>query len=182
MKNILIIKLDEIDSTQTLAKDIVKKASAEKYDGVVITAKRQFAGRGQKDNRWSSEKGGVYISVIRKTDEKKLSEIQTLSLKTAQIVSELLKRRYKITTKIKEPNDIYAWDGEKFRKISGILIETIPYNNKRYIIIGIGVNFTNPIPDELRTKAINLFEITSKRYTPKSFEKQLIKEIFKIEI
>ncbi len=182
MIDILIVKLDEIDSTQSLAKDIIKSGGAEKYKGIAISAERQFAGRGQKDNVWSSEKGGLYLSVIRKTDERKLSEIQSLSLRTAQRVSELLKKKYKIITKIKEPNDIYAYDGKKYRKISGILIETIPYNNKRYIIIGIGVNFTNPIPNELKTKAVNLFEITSKRYTPKSFEKQLIEEILKIEI
>ncbi|MGC8867249.1 MAG: biotin--[acetyl-CoA-carboxylase] ligase [Elusimicrobiales bacterium] len=182
MREILTIKLDEIDSTQDLARDIIKNGTADKYDGVVITAKKQFAGRGQKGSLWSSEKGGLYISIIRKTDEEKLSEIQYISYKTAQILLELLHEKYGIRLKIKKPNDIYAWDGKRYRKISGILIETTPHNNKRYIIIGIGVNFTNPIPMKLKSKAVNLFEITSKRYNPKSLEKKLVEKIFQIEI
>lgn len=178
----LSISLKEIDSTQTLARHLIEKGKACNYDFIAIISEKQTGGRGQKDNKWSSEKGGLYLSIIKKTDEKKLKNIQELSIKSAKIILDEISKRYSLELKIKEPNDIYALTKNGYKKICGILIETIPYRNERYVIIGIGINFYNPLPDELKEKATSLYEIKAKKYRVKNFAKKLIDIFSKIDI
>lgn len=179
---ILSINLNEINSTQELSRQIIAKSFYNTYDVIIITAKKQFEGRGQKNNKWSSEKGGLYLTISLKSEEKKIKEIQCLSIKVAEIISKLLEINYNIKTKIKYPNDVYALTKKGYKKISGILIETIPVNNLRWILIGIGINFHNKIPDELKEKATNIYEITNKKYNIRSFAKKLTENIIQIKI
>jgi BirA family biotin operon repressor/biotin-[acetyl-CoA-carboxylase] ligase len=59
--------------------------------------------------------------------------------------------------RIKWPNDL--WLNE--RKLAGILVETCAVDNQRYVVIGIGINITQPISEqtELRTPAAWLQEL-----------------------
>ncbi|MCX7642023.1 MAG: biotin--[acetyl-CoA-carboxylase] ligase [Elusimicrobiales bacterium] len=181
MKKILI-SLDEIDSTQNLARDLIKKEYIQKYDLITITAKRQYCGRGQRSNTWSSEKGGVYITIIKKTDESKIKNISNLSIQIANIISDIISKKCHIETIIKPPNDIYAKTLSGYKKISGILIETIPYRNIRWVLIGIGINLQNKIPDYLKEKATNIYSITSKYYKIYPFIKEIEKKISQINL
>ncbi|MCX7905838.1 MAG: biotin--[acetyl-CoA-carboxylase] ligase [Elusimicrobiales bacterium] len=177
-----LISLYDIDSTQNLARDLIKKDYIQKYDMVTITAKKQYAGRGQRTNSWSSEKGGLYITIIRKTDENNFKKINNLSIQIADIISNILSKKCSIKTIIKPPNDIYAETQNGYKKISGILIETIPYKNIRWILIGIGINFQNKIPDCLKEKATNIYSLTSKYYKISYFIQEIEKELSNINI
>lgn len=181
MKNIISISIDEIDSTQNLAKELIKKEKYSYYDSIVIIAKKQTHGRGQRLNTWSSQDGGLYLTFATKTEEKNLKAIQDLSTKIAEIVSNLIQENYNIKTEIKQPNDVYAYTNKGKRKISGILIETTPIENMRWILIGIGVNFHNPLPNELEEKATNIYSITHKKHNINSFAKKLIEKITKMK-
>lgn len=180
MKNLLSISVDEIPSTQDLAKELINKEKYQRYDFIVITARRQTDGRGQRGNRWVSEAGGLYMTIATKTNENNLKTIQSLSIKTAQIVSELIKENYKIKTEIKPPNDVYVLTDKGMRKISGILIETTPINELRWIFIGIGINFHNPLPSSLAEKAANIYSITHKKHKISSFAKKLIQRMIEL--
>lgn len=173
----LSISVKEIDSTQNIARQIINSGKAKDYNAVIIISEKQTCGRGQKDNKWSSKKGGLYMSVIKKDEERRLKEIPKLSLKIAKIVSKEINKNYNIKTKIKKPNDVYARTRKGYKKIAGILIETIPYENYRFIIIGIGVNFHNQLPDELKEKATSIFEIKKRKYNIKDFALKIFKEI-----
>lgn len=174
-----IIKFKSISSTQEKLKEYIQR---QRYlnKNIVLVAEKQTAGKGQRDNKWSSEKGGLYFSFSYSVNENQnnLKKFKELSIFTADTVSEILKKKYGIKTKIKPPNDVYAKYEENYFKISGILIETVPVNDKRYIITGIGINFNNKIPDELKNKAINLKTITGKNYKPESFLKEFFKAYF----
>jgi len=177
MNNVdFIINLKEIDSTQILAKQIVKTGKILDYGKTLIIAKKQYDGKGQNNNRWSSNYGGLYFSYIFDTDEKNLKKISNLSIKFADLVRKIL-LEYGINCIIKYPNDVYAKTKSGYRKISGILIETIPFNNKRYVIVGVGVNFTNHIDDEFRDIAVTIYDITKKRYSKKKFLNKFFKYI-----
>jgi BirA family biotin operon repressor/biotin-[acetyl-CoA-carboxylase] ligase len=54
MMNTKIIKLDEVNSTNSYLHDYV---DGEQHDITIVTARHQTAGRGQGTNKWSSERG-----------------------------------------------------------------------------------------------------------------------------
>jgi len=170
------IFLKETTSTQDIARDMIKNGRIK--INTVIVAEIQSNGRGQKDNIWSSPKGGLYFSLITMTDEKNLKNLKDLSITTAKAVKKTLNKKYQITARIKKPNDVYALSSNGYKKISGILIETIPYDFKRFIITGIGVNFNNPIPDILSNRATSIYEIRNKQYKPVGFIRPFLKEYF----
>jgi len=169
-----VIMLDEIDSTQTLAKEIIKRKKILEFGRTLIIAKKQTAGRGQNNNRWSSNDGGLYFSYVFSISEKNFKKVIELSLRFAEVIKKILEE-YKIDCVIKYPNDVYAKIGDEYKKVSGILIETIPLLDKRYVIVGVGVNFTNKIDDEFRDKAVTIYEITGKRYSKKKFLEKFFK-------
>ena len=181
MNRIISISVDEIDSTQNLARELIKKEKYKNYDFIIITAKRQTAGRGQKENRWSSEKGGLYLTIVTKTQEKNLKNMGDLSIKTAKIVSDLIQKIYGIKTKIKPPNDIYIHTQDGKRKVSGILIETKPVGDMRWIMVGIGVNFFNPLPEDLKNKAITISSLTHRKNRINPFARKLIERMIKLK-
>ncbi|MDO8735199.1 MAG: biotin--[acetyl-CoA-carboxylase] ligase, partial [Elusimicrobiota bacterium] len=57
-----IIRLKTIDSTQNYAKKIAEKS----VSGTIVLAEKQTDGRGQFEKTWSSQKGGLYFSIILK--------------------------------------------------------------------------------------------------------------------
>jgi BirA family biotin operon repressor/biotin-[acetyl-CoA-carboxylase] ligase len=172
MKNVdFTINLQEIDSTQILAKQIVRSGRIADLGKTLIISKLQFAGRGQGENRWSSNYGGLYFSYIFDIDEKDLKKTKELSIKFARVIKRIL-TEYGIECVIKYPNDVYAKINDDYKKISGILIETLPRDNKRYVIVGVGVNFTNKIDEEFKDIAVSVYDITGKRYSKKKFLKK----------
>jgi BirA family biotin operon repressor/biotin-[acetyl-CoA-carboxylase] ligase len=130
------IHLTQIDSTNTYAKQFIGQKGT---DGLLITAQFQTEGRGQKGNRWESEKNKniiatllVYPRFLSGSHSFLLSVITSLAIrKTLGYLAP------KETFKIKWPNDIFA----KQKKIAGILIETqLKGNFIDNAIIGFGVN------------------------------------------
>ncbi len=123
---------DEIDSTNTYAKNVLK-------DGKVIISDMQKKGRGRMGRTfYSPSDNGIYMSVVLKVDK----EYSDLDLFTVAIASITLKAIEKVTNKkclIKWVNDIFL----NGKKVSGILCENIlSEDGKRveYIIVGIGIN------------------------------------------
>lgn len=161
-----IIEVDIIDSTQTLAKKIVE----EKPQGnILILASSQTNGYGRRGNFWSSEKGGIYLTLITRmnfSDE----NISKLSLKVARALQNTLSE-YSVKSKIKFPNDVLACVNKKYKKIAGILIEIIKNNDCPYVLFGIGINTNNNLPANLRKTAVSLKKILKREIDNKEFLK-----------
>ena len=81
-----------------------------------------------------------------------------LRQKNCNILKSTLSAYTKKRIKIKKPNDLYF----KGKKFGGLLHETLFYKEKKFLIIGIGINTVkNPII--LRYPTTNLSEISDKK-------------------
>lgn len=129
-----VIYFDEIDSTNTCAKQI---AEEQETDGVLIVAEQQLHGKGRRGREWSSPKGtGIWMSLIVKPNIKP-QNASMLTLVTALAVTKSIKKLYHLDAFIKWPNDIVI----NGKKLCGILTEMsaqLDYIN--HIVIGIGIN------------------------------------------
>ncbi len=110
--------------------------------GTVVIAGQQTAGRGQWGRQWQSSLGGLYLSCaiapnIPATDQGQLTLCSAWGIATAL-------RTRNIPVEIKWPNDLVLTG----YKLGGILTETKVYQGHIVrAVIGVGVNWTNPVPD-----------------------------------
>ncbi len=104
----------------------------------IIIANEQKKGRGRFGNKWISLKGNYNL--------KKITQ------KNCLLIFKTLKTVIKKNISIKYPNDILI----NSKKICGILQEIIKYNNKHFIIVGIGINIVgSPKINKYQTTYLN---------------------------
>lgn len=132
-----------------------EKAKEFKINSVVIADEQRF-GKGRFSRRWSSGKGGVYLSLVLDADDVK---IQYFTFVAAISVQKAIKDVYGIKSVIKWPNDLIYTN----KKICGILTNS---NNKK-TIVGVGINTNNTIPKSLIKKGISLKKIINKKINNK---------------
>lgn len=115
--------------------------------GTIVIAKKQTAGRGQRERKWDSDEGGLYLSILISPDLLAIDVHQLTIGIIWGIVHQL--RQQGIPVAIKWPNDLMLAD----RKLGGILTETrISHGKVQSAIVGVGINYANSVGD----KAINL--------------------------
>ena len=144
-----LIKFNSVDSTNNYAINLLKKKN---FTESIIIANRQTKGRGRSKNKWISLKGNIFMSLVFELNKKftlqKITKINCLIIKNA------LKKFTKKKIRIKKPNDLLI-DNKKF---CGILQETLYIGQKKYIIIGIGINlFRSPEIEEYKTTHFSVF-------------------------
>ncbi len=148
--NFTILRFDSLDSTNTEALSEAKRGAAE---GLVITAKRQTAGRGRHGRVWSSaENAGLYVSIVLRPKVAP-RQFSLLTLMTAVAVADLLRARYGLSPDIKWVNDVHIGG----RKICGILAEMTETVKGTAIIVGIGINLrSSNFPPEIAEIATSI--------------------------
>jgi BirA family transcriptional regulator, biotin operon repressor / biotin---[acetyl-CoA-carboxylase] ligase len=141
-----------LDSTNTLAKT---RAAQGAPAWTVIQASEQSAGRGRQAKDWASPVGNLYTSTILRPS-RPMSEWSQLSFVTALSVVEVANKIAPAArTLVKWPNDVLSND----RKISGILLETVPSKGKDgAVVVGVGINIASA-PDATRYGATCLDEV-----------------------
>ena len=156
-----LVKLTEVDSTNTYLKDLVSK-SKPLMDGTVIMADHQFAGRGQKDNVWFSQAGkNLTCSIYLKPSFLAISEQFYLNIAVCLGIADCLITLLNHDCSIKWPNDIFY----KNRKLGGILIEnTIKGYQLKESIIGIGLNINQTDFGDLENNATSISKILHQNY------------------
>ncbi len=143
-----------------------------------VLSEVQLLGKGQRGKKWISSKGNLFLSIFFKINQNlKIKKITKLNIK---IVYEIIKKYSLKKISIKLPNDILI----SGKKLCGILQETIFYNNKKFLIIGIGVNLQNsPYIQNYPTTYLNkyskkkVYKIELANKIKKEFEKQYYKFI-----
>lgn len=132
-----LVKLSNVDSTNTYLKDLVSK-SKPLIEGTVIMAEHQTAGRGQKDNIWLTEAGkNLTFSIFLRPAFITANQQFMLNKVVCLGILDSLKPIIGDGCKVKWPNDIYYQD----KKIGGILIENVTKGYQlSYSVIGIGLN------------------------------------------
>ena len=113
----------------------LKLIKRNKLSKCLISAKRQTRGRGTMGKKWISEKGNLFISLFFQINSKNI-KANKFSVLNPRIIKNILAKYSKNKISIKWPNDLLI----KKRKLGGILQEVIEYRDKKFLIIGIGVN------------------------------------------
>ena len=163
-----------IKSTNDQAAQMIKKG---KEKGIII-ADLQTKGRGQYGKKWISQKGNLFISIFFEINQKRIN-FKQFAILNAFLLRKLLSKFISKKIKIKWPNDLLY----KREKISGILQEVITYNQKNYLIVGIGVN-TNIVPKNKSFSSTSLKNIIDRKIDNKKILKNIKNnyEKFLIEI
>ncbi len=167
-----IIFLDEIESTNNYAKQLLLTKAAE--EGTVVLAQYQKKGKGQQGNTWESRAGqNLLLSLILFPDFLNASKQFYLSKITSLALIDLLKPEIDDVT-IKWPNDIYFKD----KKLSGMLIENaINGQNIASSIIGVGLNLNQETFDSDAPNPVSLKQITGNSYNIESVADLFIKRM-----
>lgn len=139
------LHLRRTDSTNERAKLL---ALATAPHGTLVTAAEQTAGRGRQGRSWSAPAGSsLLMSLVLR------SPPRLLPLMAAVAVCEVAGA----DAQIKWPNDVVRVDGERLRKLAGILVEGRVQED--WAVLGIGLNVAVDVaelPDELRETAASL--------------------------
>jgi len=106
-----------------------------------VTADIQTAGKGQWGRQWVSPVGGLYLSLLL-TTEMALEQQQYLTISSVFGISELL-ACYQLPIAIKWLNDLYL----NRKKLGGLLLETRWQQQSSAVVIGVGINWNNCVPD-----------------------------------
>ncbi len=154
-----IIKLNAIDSTNTYLKTI--STNSEVQDYLVVTAKEQTKGKGQRGNVWESERSkNLMCSIFKTMFDLDIKYHFYISIVTSLAIVAALKKLQIPKLYIKWPNDILSEN----KKIAGILIENIiKINALESSIIGIGLNI-NQTNFETLPRASSLKLITGHNF------------------
>ena len=167
IKNGEIINLLQVDSTNTEAQRLLKKKKIS--SPLWIVAEEQTSGKGRGENKWVSNKGNLFASLIFPIsfNIKNLPILScAVSLATLECLEFFIKDDQFL--KIKWPNDILFKDS----KLSGILIENSLSADLNYSIIGIGIN-VNSSPFKLNHLTSSLKSIVGKEIGVKNVLNQL---------
>lgn len=147
----MIIRLDEVDSTNEYAKRFV----ADGWNGndiTVISAQFQSQGKGRRGRGWVSPPGtALMFSLLFKPDAA-IDDCPMITLVCAMAIREALLDNG-VECGIKWPNDIITGG----KKLCGILTEALP--DSGYVIVGAGINMLQESwPEELEDKAISVYQ------------------------
>lgn len=130
---------DSLESTNTHLWQLLQAGDR---PGTAVLALQQQAGRGQWGRTWMSHPGGLYLSVAV-APQIPVDESAQLTLCTALGVA-LSFQSLEIPVGLKWPNDLLL----QGKKLGGILTETtIQQGRIDQAVIGMGINWCNPIPD-----------------------------------
>ena len=184
-----IIEYEELASTMITLKEL---AIAGCDINTAVWAKKQNSGRGRHGREWSSPKGNLYVSFLRKAENKNSKNIFAPVFIAALAIANSIKEisNNKVSPSIKWPNDILI----NKAKVAGILIESLTLNNSIKILnIGIGINIvsnpnntlyhaTNLRDVDIQTNAGEMIRIFFKnlKIIEKLYIREGIKEIYKM--
>ena len=127
-----VFKFNRVNSTNNTAIRIIKNSN---YENGMIISNIQNNGRGQYGKKWISYKGNIFVSFFFKLEDFSFS-LKNFTRLNCLLVKKLLSIYYKKRIVFKRPNDLLINE----KKICGILQETVTKLNKKYLIVGIGIN------------------------------------------
>ncbi len=149
-----VMHFKELDSTMDKAKEIPV--------GTAIVADKQTKGRGRFDRSWSSEEGGVYMSLVIKTE---IENMKFMTFITALAVRKAVFEVCSVEAGIKWPNDL-VYEG---KKLCGMLTENVVAEDSK-MVVGIGLNVNNDVEEGISVK-----EIKGKEFDKEEIIKNILK-------
>ena len=140
-----------LPSTQDVAHELAGQGAP---SGTVVVATTLSGGRGTRGNRWSAPPGGLWLSVLVRPDP---AAVERLSLRVGLEIAESLSRLIPPErVELKWPNDLVV----RHHKVGGILTEARWSGDRlSWVIVGVGLNVTNPVPPDTSMPAIGLVDV-----------------------
>ena len=161
-------KFRKVKSTNNTAIRIIKTSNL-KFG--MVTADTQLSGKGQYGKKWISNKGNLFVSFFHELKTINIS-LSSLTKINCLLVKKILSKYYKKKITFKKPNDLLV----NKKKISGILQEIISISDKKFLIVGIGINLVKS-PKIKNYPTTSLCELTN-NYVNKSNLENKLKVIF----
>jgi BirA family biotin operon repressor/biotin-[acetyl-CoA-carboxylase] ligase len=161
-----LIRLATVDSTM----DVLHRFAAEGAEtGTVVVAGEQSLGRGSRGRSWRSPYGGLWLSVLYRAEA--AAGVELLSLRVGLAVAEAVESLGPAgPVQLKWPNDLIMHD----RKLGGVLCETRWQGEAlAWVLAGVGINVSNPLPDMLQASAIALVDQLASA-TPELVEAEVV--------
>ena len=144
-----------VESTNDTAKRLLSK-----HSNVIVISETQIKGRGTNAREWSSLKGGIWITIGSRNCHKIAEYSSMVAKRITKLLSDVIDEEC-----IHKPENDIILSG---KKVAGVLVETkILRDHLTSIIVGVGINVFNKIPDSLSNIAISLSEF----FVPYSLEK-----------
>ena len=151
-----VFKFKNVTSTNEVAINLIKEK--QKEIGCVY-ADTQTKGRGTHGKEWISDKGNLFGSIFFPL-EHNYPPFNEFSIINPIIISDVIKHFCcKENVKLKFPNDVFV----NRKKICGVLQETIISGNRKFLIIGIGVNIVSNPDINNEYQATNILLETKKK-------------------
>ena len=147
------LKFKSVKSTNDIAHKLIKK---KKIRPTIILSEKQTKGRGTMGKKWISKKGNLFLTIFFDMTKKKI-DFNKFAVLNAYLLKSILFKNFSDKIKIKWPNDL-LFEG---KKICGILQETVISAEKKFLIIGVGIN-TNFKPKNTSFSSTSLKHITKK--------------------
>lgn len=169
------------DSTSTRAREY-SRSIGELSGTVLFLADGQTMGRGRLGKSFHSALGaGIYMTLLI-SPEKMGVDPSRITAESAVKLSRAVERMTGRKMKIKWINDVYARanDGEKYKKLAGILAEseTDSEGKIKYLYLGLGINvYKAALPDEISDIAISLEELTGKKFSREDLIAEILTEL-----
>ena len=151
--NIKLLRFKSVKSTNDVALKFIKKKNLKP---TIIVSEIQTHGRGTMGKKWISKKGNLFISIFFELEQKKIN-FKHFAILNAYLLKNFFSKNFSKKIKIKWPNDLLY----NKKKICGILQEVVNYKNKKFLIVGIGVN-TNLDPKNKGFLSTSLKKIMEK--------------------
>ena len=167
-----IFRFKKVNSTNNTAIRIIKKTN---LDYGMIISEMQNNGRGQHGKKWISYKGNLFISLFYSLENINIT-LKQLTKINCLLVKKLLSFYCKKRIVLKKPNDLLI----NKKKICGILQETLVKFDKKFLIVGIGINLIKS-PYIKNYPTTNLSVLMSKDFKKKEIEEKL-KKIFEMKL
>ena len=139
--------MKSVKSTNDIAIKLIRKKN---FEPTLITSLNQKKGRGTMGKTWISQKGNLFISIFFEINQKKIN-FKQFAILNAHLVKKIIKKHTRKKIDIKWPNDLLF----NKKKLCGILQEIIDFNNKKFLIVGVGIN-TNLTPKIKKFKSTSL--------------------------
>ena len=150
---IKLLRFKSVNSTNDVALKLTQKKNSRP---TMIVSEAQISGRGTMGKKWVSQKGNLFISIFFEMNQKNIN-FKHFAILNALLLKSALSKQFSKKIKIKWPNDLM----HNNKKICGILQEVVNYKDKRFLIVGIGVN-TNLEPKNKAFLSTSLKKIMNK--------------------
>ena len=151
-----ILKFKKVTSTNDVAINLIKK---KKYENGCVYADVQTKGRGSHGKKWVSDKGNLFGSVFFLLKENYPS-FHEFAVINPVIISAVIQKFCHIKgVTLKWPNDLLV----NKKKICGILQELVTFNNRKFLIVGIGINIISNPNINTKYQTTNILDETQKK-------------------